>query len=366
MAGSKNKPTLENILDNLGDGLICVDSSMKIIVFNQTAERLVEVSQLKTIGRDLKEIFKRDLWLHEMLKQTSSQGVCYDEYEETLSRRLSEPLPVGITTSRVFDEKGEPCGAVALIKDLSGIRSLEVETLRKERLALIGSFAAKLAHEIKNPLGGIKGSAQLLERKLSEVSLKDYTNVIIKEADRLNLIVSEILDFTQPRLLKKESINIHRILDEATTLLTLNKDHGSKVKKEYDPSLPEINGDYDRLKQVFLNLIKNAYEAVIINKQESKEKTITLSTRIVTDFHLSLEDSPEAKFVVVEVSDTGDGIPKKNIEKIFTPFFTTKAQGSGLGMTITFEIIKRHGGFIKVESEPDLGTNIRVYLPLRT
>jgi two-component system nitrogen regulation sensor histidine kinase GlnL len=353
----KTTPSYENIIENLGEGVICVDPSMAVIVFNQSAERMTGLSRAQVLEKPIGKVFTRDLWLVEILEKTVKEQKLFSEYEERLHRRLSEPLPVGVTTSQVFDIEGNITGAVALIKDLSGIMSLETESLRKERLAYIGTFAMNLAHEVKNPLGGIRGAAQLLSKKIKAEGLADYTDVIIRAVDRLDIIVKEMLDFARPGKIEKRGLNIHKVLDEVVLLLTEGH-KGPTLVKEYDPSLPPVLGDEDKLTQVLLNLIKNAREAV-----GEKEGEVRLITRMVTDFHLVEEGSKEAKLATVEIRDTGCGIPPENLEKVFTPFFTTKPGGSGLGMAISYRIIKEHGGFLTIDSKPGEGTRVDVYLP---
>ncbi|MBI5642054.1 MAG: PAS domain S-box protein [Deltaproteobacteria bacterium] len=346
----------EDIIENLSEGVIAIDLGKKVSVFNQSAEKMSGVSRSLVIGKDLNEVFRRDVRLTEMLAKTLDEGRLFAEYEEKLHRRFGGTLPVGITTSQIFDLNGNLSGAAALIKDLSGIKSLEAGSLRKERLAYIGAFAANLAHEIKNPLSGIRGAAQLLSKKVKDESLSDYTGVIMKEADRLNNILNGMLDFARPAKLNKTEINIHKILDSTVLLLQEGLPRSAFVKT-YDPSIPDVMGDEGQLTQVFLNLVKNAKEAI------SKDGHIQISTRILTEFHLVEEGSPGGKMVSIEVKDDGCGIKQSDLENIFTPFFTTKPKGSGLGMAISLKIIKEHGGLLKIDSTPGKGTSVTVYLP---
>lgn len=347
----------EDILENLSEGLIAVDMHGRVSIFNQSAEKMAGVSRSLVIGRGLKDAFRRDERLVEMLTKTLKDGRLFAEYEEKLHRRLGGTIPVGITTSQVFDPDGNLTGAVALIKDLSGIKSLEAGSLHKERLAYIGTFAANLAHEIKNPLSGIRGAAQLLAKKVKDESLFDYMSVIMKEADRLNLILNDMLDFARPARLEKKPLNIHKVLDSVVLLL---KDGlgPEAIVRAYDPSIPDVLGDEGRLTQVFLNLVKNAKEAL------DKNGEIRLSTRIITEFHLIEDGSATGKMVSIEVRDNGCGIKEGDLEHIFTPFFTTKPKGSGLGMAITLKIVKEHNGLLKIDSTPGEGTVVTVYLPI--
>ncbi|MBI1910585.1 MAG: PAS domain S-box protein [Deltaproteobacteria bacterium] len=348
----------EDILENLAEGVIAIDLEMKVKVFNQSAEKITETSRSVVIGKPLKEAFRRDSRLVEMLEKTLSEGRLFAEYEEKLHRRFSgAPLPVGITTSQIFDINGNLNGAVALIKDLSGIKSLEAGSLRKERLAYIGTFAANLAHEIKNPLSGIRGAAQLLSKRVKDEKLNEYTNVIMKEADRLNLILNDMLDFARPAKLNKKDVNIHMVLDSVLLLLQEGLAPATFIKS-YDPSIPPVSGDEGQLTQVFLNLVKNAKEAI------QTTGNIRITTRMITDFHLVEEGSSGGKMAAIEIKDNGCGIKPENLEKIFTPFFTTKPKGSGLGMAISLKIIKEHGGLLKIDSEPGHGTTVVISLPI--
>ncbi|MBI5588616.1 MAG: PAS domain S-box protein [Deltaproteobacteria bacterium] len=346
----------EDIVENLAEGVVAVDREMMVRVFNQSAEKMTGVSRSLVIGRPLSEVFKRDQRIIEMIEKTLREGRLFAEYDEKLHRRFSEPLPVGVTTSQIFDTNGNLTGAAALIKDLSGVKSLEAGTLRKERLAYIGTFAASLAHEIRNPLSGIRGAAQLLSKKVKDEKLGGYTGVIMKEADRLNLIVNEMLDFARPAKLNKKPVNIHMVLDSVILLLQEGLKPPALVKG-YDPSLPPVWGDDNQLTQVFLNLVKNAKEAI------GENGSIQVTTRMITEFHIVDESSPGGKMAAVEIRDNGCGIRHEDLEKIFTPFFTTKPRGSGLGMAISLKIIKEHGGFLKIDSAPCKGTTVAVYLP---
>jgi len=347
----------EDIVENLAEGVIGVDLDLNVKVFNQSAEKISGISRSLVMGRPVKEVFRRNVRITEMLEGTLRQGRLFAEYEEKFATRFYGTLPVGITTSQVFDNDGNLSGAVALVKDLSGIKSLEAGSLRKERLAYIGTFAASLAHEIRNPLSGIRGAAQLLSKKMKGDNLGEYLNVIMKEADRLNVIVNDMLDFARPAKLSKKDLNIHQVLD--SVVLLLQEGAPGPFVKAYDPSLPPISGDEAQLTQVFLNLVKNAKEAI------GKDGYIQIMTRMITEFHI-VEEGAKAggKMAAVEIKDNGCGIRHEDIEKIFTPFFTTKPKGSGLGMAISLKIVKEHNGHLKIDSTPGKGTTVSVFLPL--
>ncbi len=352
----KAHPTYEDIIENLTEGVISISPSMTITVFNQAAEKIFDISRQQALGRKLSDLIKRDPWFVALMETALDRGKLYSDHEERLHRSFSGALEVGVSTYRVFDNDGLLAGASALIRDLSGFKKIELEEKRKDRLSYIGTFVASLAHEVRNPLAGIRGAAQLAERRSDNDKVKKCTEIIIKESDRLNSLVTGILDFSRPRELLKISINIHKLMDRVGSLA--GEDKKSLLIKEYDPSLPPVLGDEGQLTQVFLNLLKNAREA------SGKDGLIKVRSRIVTDFHMSSgEEGGQSKFVAIEIVDNGPGIEPKDLENIFTPFFTTKSKGSGLGLPISFQIVKEHGGFLKIDNRPDEGTQVLVYLP---
>src|SRR3990172_2232007 len=387
MKQNQNPLSFEDILESLAEGVVAVDTEMNVTVYNQSAEKITEISRALVLGKPCDACFRRNPRIAEMLRKTLTDGRLFTEYDEKLFRRITgDTIPIGVTTSQVVDARGELVGAAALIRDLSGLKSLEAGSLRKERLAAkrtvaaapirdlsglksleagslrkerlayIGTFAASLAHEIRNPLSGIRGAAQLLSRKVKEPGLGEYMDVIMKEADRLNVILNDMLDFARPARLNRKPANIHQVLDSVVLLLQEGAGPNTFVKS-YDPSIPDVFGDENQLKQVFLNLVKNAKEAIAENG------TIYITTRAITEFHL-VEGSGAGRMVSIVVSDNGCGIKIEDLERVFTPFFTTKPKGSGLGMAITLKIVKEHGGLLKIDSEPGKGTSVAVYLPV--
>jgi len=238
---------------------------------------------------------------------------------------------------------------------------LEEATRQSDHMSTLGVLALGMAHEIKNPLGGIRGSAQLLRDELSNPEFREYLEVVISEVDRINRMVKHMLDFAQPQKLKLGETNIHEILEE---ILTLEKNTLSTKQcdfvQDYDPSLPPIQADGDKLKQVFLNLIRNAVEASPENGK------IWIITRISNEYpRKSIGHGNAEMHIVVEITDCGPGIPDEEQKKLFTPFYTTKKKGSGLGLPISLKIIEDHLGKIRIVSHASGGTAVQVFLPIR-
>ena len=213
-----------------------------------------------------------------------------------------------------------------------------------------------LAHEVKNPLGGLRGAAQLLERELDSADLKEYTQIIIEEADRLSGLVDRLLGPNQePRV---GSFNIHRILEHVVRLVEAESP-GLTLERDYDPSLPELFGDEDQIIQAILNMVRNAAQS--LDEAGTNTPTITLKTRVVRTFTIN---AVKHRMVArIDIIDNGPGIEDSMIDEIFYPMITTRADGSGLGLAITQSVIGQHGGVIECASHPG-HTCFSVFLPL--
>ncbi|MEJ2201009.1 MAG: ATP-binding protein, partial [Desulfuromonadaceae bacterium] len=224
------------------------------------------------------------------------------------------------------------------------------------------TLAAGLAHEIKNPLGGIKGATQLMDMELPESSpLREYTEVMIREVERVNSIIEELMDLARPRPPQWSAVNLSKILG---SIVLLQKEAHQEKHLEFqldlDPSIPPLRGDESLLTRLFLNLIKNAAVAIV------EQGRITVVTKIEPNYHLTKPGSRPIPMIVIEIQDNGKGIAPEILEQIFTPFYTTKNKGSGLGLATCQKIVSEHEGFLKVDSTPGKGTLFSVSLPLRT
>jgi two-component system nitrogen regulation sensor histidine kinase GlnL len=348
----------ENVLTSLEEGVIVVGLDGRICFFNQAAEVLTDLSSSLALQQPYSRLFRTNPWLINMVKKSQSPPQSSSRAEGDFINSWGRQIPVNLTVSPLQDRYGRLLGTILLLRDLTHRRELEEDLKRSDRLAMLGTLAAGLAHEIKNPLGGIKGAAQLLRRSMAhDPSLIEYTDIMIREADRVNLLIEQLLDLSRPVRLNMIPLNIHELLDDLLLLQgeTLRESNVT-VKKNFDPSLPPIRGDRAQLTQVFLNLIRNALEAM------KGPACLTITTRIETDFHIREEGREGGTFIWVDIADNGSGIKEENLPHIFSPFFTTKNSGTGLGLAISYRIIKEHGGLIRVESREGLGTAFKVSL----
>jgi len=249
-----------------------------------------------------------------------------------------------------------------LLHDVVATRSLTETGERGSRVGELAAVAAGLAHEIKNPLGGIKGAAQLLADTLAaDPDGLRFTSLITREVDRVSALLEQLLELTRPPRLRLAAVNVHRVLQEVLLLERPGAADALTIRCHFDPSLPDVWADEAQIRQVFLNLVKNALEAM------ERVGTLTISTRMETDFHVRTPGQGRSRqYLSVDVEDSGPGIVPEDCERIFTPFFTTKNKGTGLGLAVSHRLVTQHGGLLRVESEPGRWTRFRVSLPVAT
>ncbi len=352
----------EMILENIDDAVIAVDQNGIITLFNPAAQNFTGLSEKQTVGKTFSECFDWQESLCYLLNTSLTTGRSISDHETvTLSQSdKRRERPVSVTVSPIFSSSGSQLGAVIILHDMTQVRSLEDAVRHADRLTMVGTMASGLAHEIKNPLGGIKGSAQLLQMELGENNeIQEYVSLIIKETERVNRIIEELLDLARPRKACISPVNISKLLDQQVKLQSsASHQKGIVFKWQLDPSIPEIPGDEDLLTRLFLNLIKNACEA---NPENSE---IVIASRIDAEYHLSLPGARPTPMVQIRISDQGPGISPEQREQILTPFYTTKSGGSGLGLAICQKIVNDHGGLMHFNERTEGGTTVQVSLPL--
>jgi two-component system nitrogen regulation sensor histidine kinase GlnL len=352
----------ETVLAGLPDAVIAVDDALRVVFWNGAAEVLAGRSARRAAGRALKELVPPDSSLIRHLADAVRTGESRSEAETTLETPDGRTVPVSIVTAPLFNRGGQVEAAVAVLRDISRIRELEAEVRRGETLAAAGRMAVGLAHEIRNPLGAIRGAVQLLARELgSESRFAEYTDVLVKEVDRVNRIIEMLLDLARPVQLRLAPLNLHQLLERVALLLGETAHaQGVAIIRRYDPSLPPILGDEDRLVQVFHNLVRNALDAM------AQGGRLTLTTRISKSPLFSKIDlgAGQRTMVEVQVADEGTGIPPGIQAKVFDPFFTTKEHGLGLGLALCHRILEEHKGAVRIESAEGRGTTVTCFLPI--
>ncbi len=352
----------ENIFFSLIDALLLVSREGTILKSNPAAWEMFRLSQALLEGRPAAGFFSESAEVARRIGHTiSSQQSCRDL--ECLGFRKSggAAFPAGLTISPFLGDAGDCQGALVMVKDLSFIKDQEEGRHHHSVLSTAETLALRLAHEIRNPLGGIRGAGQLLKDELTDPGQREYLDVVIAEVDRINRMVEQMMQLTRPAGPAFRETNIHKVLAD---IILLEKDalsrHRNRVEQVYDPSLPPIEADEDQLRQVFFNLIRNAQEA------SDERGRIQIVTRVNSGYGLrAAEETSPRQGVVVEITDSGTGMDEETLKNLFTPFFTTKKKGSGLGLAISLKIVENHAGKIKVTSEKGLGTTVQVLLPVR-
>ncbi len=351
---SDNLPINQNprILDHLTDAVLVFDTGNRLIYINSAGEMLFAVSARQVHGMRARSIFGlSDRAIEADFKRAVLRGETLTKRNLTLGTP-SQPVTVNLTVVPV-QENGQVDMVMVQIEQLDRhLRiSMEEQILAQQnagRMLLRG-----LAHEIKNPLGGIRGAAQLLERELPDADLREYTRIIMDESDRLQSLVDRMLGPNKP--LTMESINIHKILERVRQLVQVEAPAGVIIDRDYDPSIPSVMGDGDLLIQAILNIVRNAAQAVGVRGR------IQIKTRI--DRQVTIGHRRNRMAVKIEIHDDGPGIPPGLMGQIFYPMVTGRAEGTGLGLSIAQSLINQHGGLIECTSEPG-HTVFSIYLPL--
>jgi two-component system sensor histidine kinase PilS (NtrC family) len=344
----------ENIVRSISSGVFTADALGAITSFNPAAQEVTGYSLTQVLGRSWRDIFN---WHPNLLSDDGSSGAMppMTRFEVECKGANGNRLVLGMTVSPLHEQE-EPHGLVGVFKDLTQIRDLEEEMRRKEWLANLGEMSAGMAHEIRNPLGALAGAMQMLRKDATaDATDRRLMDIAVREATRLDAIITEFLQYARPPALDLAEHNINKILAETLDLVQ----HEARKRKRVTIATSLAGSslvaqvDQNQMRQVFWNLATNAFDAM----PDGGKLTITTGCRRI--------DAAGRKGDVVEIGfhDTGEGIAPANLDKIFLPFFTTKKEGSGLGLAAVHRIVDLHGGWIKVESQPQQGTRFVVCLP---
>jgi PAS domain S-box len=343
---------VENILATMESGVVATDFTRNITLCNKAAERMTgaTVETLRSQG-----VVKLPEALKDPLEATLNDGQARTQIESVLIDDVGRVTPIVCATSPLRDRAGTVLGAVIVFSDLSRLKDLEREKRRGERLAAFGALASGIAHEIKNPLVAIRTFAELLpERFTDEDFRRDFSAIALKEIERIDQLVARLRGLAVPSHQSFRSVDVIEPLEETLALLRgqfLQK--RIRITRAYGASNTRISGDSDQLKQLFLNLLMNAVEAM----DHDGEVVVRLADRATHDGHSLL----------IEVTDSGTGIPDQLVEKVFEPFVTTKPKGSGLGLAICRGITDAHKGTIRaIRAVPGRGTTILIEFPIAT
>ena len=350
------KNFMESIIQSIGSGIIITGIHDTVTYINKAGERILGYSKDEVIGKSfgIFSLREKQSIVHSLLNNPDD----LDTRKEGWMRRKDKvEFPVGFTINNHLSIRGETLGKIVIFRDMTNVFKIQEEILRMDRLVSLGKLSSGIAHELRNPLAGIKTTAQALSEEMSkDDSRREYLNRITKEIDRLNDLLKTFFSFAKPQKLNLIECSVKDVINEIIPFLFKEiADQGVRFVEAYHPQLPKIKVDKNQMYQVFLNLFLNAIQAMPNGGELKIEVNPTVSYS---------QDGPSQNFIKIVISDTGKGIPSNIIHRIFDPFFTTKPKGIGLGLSITYQIIKKHGGTIKVESKLEKGTSFIINLPV--
>ncbi|QXI38174.1 nitrogen regulation protein NR(II) [Pseudomonas xantholysinigenes] len=344
------------LLDNLTTATLLLNAELRLEYMNPAAEMLLAVSGQRSHGQFISELFTESTEALNSLRQAVEQAHPFTKREAQLTSLTGQSITVDYAVTPILHQ-----GQTLLLLEvhprdrLLRITKEEAQLSKQETTKML---VRGLAHEIKNPLGGIRGAAQLLARELPEDGLRDYTNVIIEEADRLRNLVDRMLGSN--KLPSLAMTNIHEVLERVCSLVEAESQGGITLVRDYDPSLPDVLVDREQMIQAVLNIVRNAMQA-IGGQNELRLGRITLRSRAVRQF--TIGHVRHRLVARVEIVDNGPGIPAELQDTLFYPMVSGRPDGTGLGLAITQNIISQHQGLIECESHPG-HTAFSIYLPL--
>lgn len=347
------------LFDNMSTAVLVLDTELRLRHLNPATEALLAISQSSVCGEPITRILEQTAEAEKTLLQAANNLATSNRYTQ---RQMLWNLHDG--SNITVDYSVTPIEDLQLL--LIEIQPVDrIMRINREKTLISAQETSRqlirgMAHEVKNPLGGIRGAAQLLEREISQTrpdsDLKEFTSVIIDEADRLRNLVDRMLGPNQPA--NAQVVNIHQVLERVFNLINAETGDRVALARDYDPSIPEFNADAEQLIQASLNIARNAVQALLENNCDSPR--ITLRTRIKRQFTIGEEFHPLV--CQVDIIDNGPGINSDIAEDIFYPMISGRAEGSGLGLTISQQLINQHHGLIQYDSKPGQ-TCFSIYLP---
>jgi len=338
------------LISRLPVGIIATDQDGRIRTFNSTASAMTDREAESVRNGEPEAVLPSEIARFFALQDQSDE---ITDRDVVLKGADNMRYSLHLSSLPVYNQFSEFMGRVLLMYDLSELKRLEKEIQRHDRLVALGKMAAGVAHEVRNPLSSIKGFATLLGSKFKDGSQEhEAANLMVQEAERLNRSITELLNYARPTPLRKESVDLGEIIDQGLKLISSDAQVlGVKTSLDVEADLPAISVDKDKINQVLLNLYLNGLQAMEHSTSEKELK-------------VSVHRDVQAGFLVIEVKDTGSGILPEDLDKVLDPYFTTKPDGTGLGLALAYKIIDEHKGSIRFSSSEGKGTTVSVFLPI--
>jgi two-component system sensor histidine kinase HydH len=340
----------QEALSRLPVGIIATDQEGMIKTFNSTAAKMTGKSMVKVLDSSPDEILPSEVTRFFSMPENKDEMT---DRDVSLIGEDNINFSLHLSSLPVYNQEGMFMGRVLLMYDLSELKKLEKEIQRHDRLVALGKMAAGVAHEVRNPLSSIKGFATLLGSRFKHGSQEhEAADLLVQEAERLNRSITELLNYARPTPLKKETVNLADIIASSLKLISTDaKALEVEISLDISPDLPAVSADRDRINQVLLNLYLNGLQAM-----ENVKRNKFLN--------VSVHEAQSPGFIEIAVQDNGKGIPAEDLDRILDPYFTSKPDGTGLGLAMAYKIIDEHGGTIRFESQPGQGTTVIVSLPV--
>jgi len=343
----------QDILDNISTGVLGLDSKLKVSSLNAAGEALLKTSVGRCLGLPAEQlVLDSGEWLSS-LQQVASSRIALTRRGMALTLHTGHEIHVDLTATPLTSDQGE--GLLVELQLVDRLLKISREEGLLHAQETTRAVIRGLAHEIKNPLGGVRGAAQLLARQLPNEELAEYTRVIIREADRLRDLVDRLLGPHEQ--LQLQPLNIHEVLEHVRNLILAESDNLVTFSRDYDPSLPEVPGDRAQMIQVVLNIVRNAMQAApdpstcVIKLRTRSRRQFTIGTKL------------HRLVCQVDIIDNGPGIPPELEHAIFVPMVTGRAEGTGLGLAIAQSVINHHGGLLECENQAS-NTRFTLFIPM--
>ena len=351
----------DNILGSLTSGIVTIDLDGRVVTLNPAAELMTGFFRGEAAGRYCTELFAHTPELSDLLTETLASRAPIANISLTLRRRNGSSVPIEFGTAPLKGGEGKDLGVIGVFRDVTLLRQLESDLQRSDRLAALGTLAAGLAHEIKNPLTSLLTFSRHLERKFDDRNFRErFGSVVPRELERINGIVERLLELARPARLSFALVRLPELLERAVELYADQlADRNIEIVREYARDVPPVQADKEALYRVFVNLVANALDAM-----PRGGRLIARAGWVTGGDPLPPARRRAANRVKVEIEDTGTGIEPSETDRIFNPFYTTRSGGTGLGLALAHKIVQDHGGRISFTSVPGRGTTFTIVLPL--
>jgi PAS domain S-box-containing protein len=353
------------------NGLVTLNMEGCIVKWNDMAARVTGYPVEEVEGRLCRELFASNpAFVRLLLDGIQGKGVWW-ERGVSFIRRDGREVPLEINTSLLEDEAGQITGLLGVFRDLSLVRELEQRLRRADRLAAVGRMAAMVAHEIKNPLVALKTFVEMVPRRAKDPAfIARFQDIVPKEVDRVNAIMEDLLELSRPPRISPRPLYVHEVIARCVALYEQQAAQRSiTIVQDLAPALPQVRADPEYLLRAMGNLVINAIQAMAAGGKltiRTGGGVPWQSSLVETTTHIDLRAAADTaqSFVFIAVVDTGTGMTPEQLDSLFTPFFTTKEKGTGLGLALTHKIIEEHQGYLHVESQFGVGSTFTILLPV--